>query len=101
MKTHIAGLKVEGHPEFVKDDNLWLVRSVVDNGPRANPDNEFFVRIVPCDGHKTDAAHYQHGLLFFSNLPTKLLKKAMDIGIEVMLQNGFIEDDEDEEESHA
>lgn len=101
MKTHIAGMKVAGHPEFVKDDNLWLIRAVVDNGPRARPDNEFFVRVVPCEGHKTDSKHFENGLVFFSNLPTNLLRKAMDIGVEVLSQNGFIENDEDEDESHA
>lgn len=97
MRTHISGILVEGHPEYIHDDNLWLIRAVADQGARARPDNEFFVRFQPCSDHPTQSAHFEHGLLFFSNLPTRLLQKAMDIGIEVMSQNGFIEGDDDGE----
>jgi hypothetical protein len=102
VKAHLVGVKVNVHPEFVPDDNVWLVRGVCEQGKRAYPDNEFFVRLVPCPDHETGPETYSTGLFFVSSLPYHLLKKAMDIGIEILGKNGFIEaDDEDDDDDES
>lgn len=98
MKNHLVGIKVNVHPEYIADDNVWLIRGVCEQPKYARPDNEFFVRLAPCPDHETTAETYNSGLFFVSSLPHHLLKKAMDIGIEVLSRNGFVEPDEDDDD---
>jgi hypothetical protein len=98
VKAHLIGIKVNISPEYVSDDNVWLIRAVAAQPKYPRPDNEFFVRLTPCPDHETGPKTYASGLFFVSSLPHNLLKKAMDIGIEVLSKNGFIESDEDDED---
>ncbi len=73
----------------VADDGMWWLSLSADNGIFQRSDNDFKLRIT-IDSAANDADAFANSHLIFTNLALDKLRQAIAIGLQIMLANGMV-----------
>ncbi len=89
----LSNFKIDLKANYAPDDGLWWLHCRVDNHHLSRTDNEFTVRCIGPQEPFSDNP-YRAGVLTLTNLRPAIIRKAIEIGVRILSDQGFLSSDD-------